>query len=124
VNTFDARIQTDLQEFIMTKSLLPLFVCCVFAAHAVADDLLPTPPSSAQSPTQPSAQSPGQSPPAQGPSQQAVAEARAACDSDIQKFCSTVQPGGGRILACLKEHKDQVSDGCKQAVTKALKGPN
>jgi hypothetical protein len=105
----------------MTRSLLPFILCTVFAAHAaLADDLLPTPPSSSQSPTQSSPQSPAQP----GPSQQAVAEARAACDTDIQKFCPTVQPGGGRILACLKQHKDQVSDGCKQAVTKALKGPN
>jgi hypothetical protein len=33
-----------------------------------------------------------------------------------------VAAGGGRILACLKQHKDQVSDGCRQAVTAALQG--
>ena len=26
-----------------------------------------------------------------------------------------MQPGGGRIVACLKEHKDSLSDRCKQA---------
>jgi hypothetical protein len=104
----------------MTKSLLPLIFCTLIAAQAaLADDLLPSPPSS----TPPSAQSPAQ-PPAQAPSQQAVAEARAACATDIQNFCAGVQPGGGRILACLKQHKDQVSDGCKQAVIKATKGSN
>jgi hypothetical protein len=51
-----------------------------------------------------------------------VAEARAACETDIQKLCPSVQPGGGRILACLKQHKDQVTDVCKQAVLKATKG--
>jgi hypothetical protein len=101
----------------MIKSLLPLIFCTVIAAQAaLADDLLPSPPSS----TPPSAQSP----PAQGPSPQAVADARAACDTDIQKLCPRVQPGGGRIFACLKQHKDQVSDGCKQAVIKATKGSN
>ena len=105
----------------MTRLLLPIVLCTVIAAQAaLADDLLPSPPSSAQSP----AQSPSPSPPAQTPSQQAVADARTACETDIEKLCNGVQPGGGRILACLKQHKDQVSDGCKQAVVKATKGPN
>jgi Cysteine rich repeat len=114
----------------MTRLLLPIVLCTVIAAQAaLADDLLPSPPSSAQSPAQSPAPSSPSSPsspasPAQIPSQQAVAEARAACETDIQKLCSGVQPGGGRIFACLKQHKDQVSDGCKQAVVKATKGPN
>ena len=109
----------------MTRLLLPIVLCTVFAAQAaLADDLLPSPPSSAPSPAQSPAQSPAPSTPAQMPSQQAVADARAACETDIQKLCSGVQPGGGRIFACLKQHKDQVSDGCKQAVVKATKGPN
>src|ERR1700693_2248312 len=44
-----------------------------------------------------------------------VAQARTACASDVQKLCAGVQPGGGRIVACLKEHKDSLSDRCKQA---------
>jgi ABC-type uncharacterized transport system involved in gliding motility auxiliary subunit len=110
----------------MTRLLLPFILCTVIAAHAaLADDLLPSPPSS----TPPAAQTPAPSPPAPSPaapapSQQAAAEARAACATDIQNFCAGVQPGGGRILACLKQHKDQVSDGCKQAVIKATKGSN
>jgi hypothetical protein len=109
----------------MTRSLLPFIFCTVIAAQAaLADDLLPSPPSSTPPAAQTPAQSPAQPPPAQAPSQQAVAEARAACATDIQNFCAGVQPGGGRILACLKQHKDQVSDGCKQAVIKATKGSN
>ena len=101
----------------MTRLLLPIVLCTVVAAQAaLADDLLPSPPSSSQSPAQ--------SPPAQTPSQQAVADARTACETDIQKLCTGVQPGGGRIFACLKQHKDQVSDSCKQAVVKATKGSN
>ena len=111
----------------MIKSLLPLIFCTVIAAQAaLADDLLPSPPSSTPPSSAPPSSTPpsSQSPPAQGPSQQAVADARAACDTDIQKLCPRVQPGGGRIFACLKQHKDQVSDGCKQAVIKATKGSN
>ena len=113
----------------MTRSLFPFIICTVIAAQAaLADDLLPSPPSStppaAQTPAQSPGQSPAQPPPAQAPSQQAVADARAACETDIQKLCAGVKPGGGRILVCLKQHKDQVSDGCKQAVAKATKGSN
>ena len=46
---------------------------------------------------------------------QDMAAIRAACAQDAQTLCSGVQPGGGRIVACLKEHKDQLSDKCKQA---------
>jgi hypothetical protein len=53
---------------------------------------------------------------AQGPSPQAGADARTACAADVQKLCAGVPSGGGRILACLKQHKDEVSPGCKQAV--------
>jgi hypothetical protein len=58
------------------------------------------------------------------PSPEAVNEARTACATDIQTLCAGVQPGGGRILACLKEHKDKVSDGCKKAVMKATQTPS
>jgi hypothetical protein len=45
----------------------------------------------------------------------ALAALRAGCGADVQRLCAGVQPGGGRILACLKEHKDALSDQCKQA---------
>ena len=44
---------------------------------------------------------------------------RGACKSDMAEFCKGVKPGGGRMAACLKEHKDQVSDACKSAVKEA-----
>jgi hypothetical protein len=47
--------------------------------------------------------------------QPSLAAIRAACTQDAQKFCAGVQPGGGRIVNCLKQHKDALSDGCKQA---------
>jgi hypothetical protein len=45
----------------------------------------------------------------------AVAILRAGCAEDVQRLCAGVQPGGGRILACLKQNKDSLSDKCKQA---------
>lgn len=40
-------------------------------------------------------------------------ESNGACKEDVEKLCPGVQPGGGRIIACLREHRDQVSDACK-----------
>ncbi|HET6170140.1 MAG TPA: cysteine rich repeat-containing protein, partial [Terracidiphilus sp.] len=52
---------------------------------------------------------------AQAGGQPSLAAIRAACAEDAQKLCAGVQPGGGRMVACLKEHKDSLSDRCKQA---------
>jgi hypothetical protein len=50
----------------------------------------------------------------------ALAVLRAGCSDDAQKFCANVEPGGGRILQCLKDHKDSLSDQCKQAAQQAI----
>jgi hypothetical protein len=47
------------------------------------------------------------------------AEVRSACEADVAKLCAGVQPGGGRIMQCLGQHKTEVSDNCKQAIMKA-----
>jgi hypothetical protein len=39
-----------------------------------------------------------------------------ACKADLDKLCPGVQPGGGRVFQCLREHQDQVSDSCKSAM--------
>ncbi len=52
---------------------------------------------------------------AQANNQPSLAAIQAACAGDAQKLCAGVQSGGGRILACLKEHKDSLSDQCRQA---------
>lgn len=38
------------------------------------------------------------------------------CDEDLDKYCSSMAPGKGRLLDCLKKHDKQVSKRCKQAV--------
>jgi len=42
----------------------------------------------------------------------AVARSATPCASDIEKFCSDVPMGGGRIQACLKEHEKELSSEC------------
>ena len=44
---------------------------------------------------------------------------RTACEADVKKLCAGVQPGGGRLIQCLKEHKDEVTPPC-QATLGAL----
>jgi hypothetical protein len=41
-------------------------------------------------------------------------EARAACQSDLEKFCKGVQPGEGRIIACLQQHQADLTPACSQ----------
>jgi hypothetical protein len=61
--------------------------------------------------------------PSAAPSQ-LLNDVRAACQADAQNLCPGVQEGGGRILSCLAQHKDAVSDACKQAVMKARQAQN
>ena len=44
---------------------------------------------------------------------------RVACKADVEKLCSGMQPGGGRIVGCLKQNEAQVSATCKDALAKA-----
>jgi hypothetical protein len=38
------------------------------------------------------------------------------CKADLERLCPGVQPGGGRIIGCLKAHKEEVSIGCGKAL--------
>ena len=42
-----------------------------------------------------------------------------ACQGDVKRFCSTVQPGEGRIVKCLREHARELSPECRQAARAA-----
>jgi hypothetical protein len=41
---------------------------------------------------------------------------RQACEADYRSLCAGVQPGGGRIIACLQQNSDKLSPGCRQAL--------
>jgi len=44
------------------------------------------------------------------------------CKEDAAKFCKDVQPGGGRIMKCMKEHENELSPACKQRIAEVKKG--
>ena len=44
--------------------------------------------------------------------------AKEACKPDVDKFCSGVAAGGGRVMDCLKQHESELSDACKAAQPK------
>jgi hypothetical protein len=41
------------------------------------------------------------------------------CRSDYDRLCAGVQPGGGRILACLQNYASDLSASCVQAMPRA-----
>ncbi len=46
----------------------------------------------------------------------ALAYAANECRNDLMKFCSGMEPGGGRLLQCIDKNSAQVSQRCKQAL--------
>ena len=51
----------------------------------------------------------------------AAFSAEGPCEQDVQTLCKDVTPGGGNILACLKEHEATVSPACKDHLAKVKK---
>lgn len=41
---------------------------------------------------------------------------RGVCMNDVKALCGSVQPGGGRIRDCIREHRTQLSNACKLAI--------
>jgi hypothetical protein len=38
------------------------------------------------------------------------------CMADAARLCANIEPGGGAQIACLKEHKEELSPACKKKV--------
>ena len=51
---------------------------------------------------------------------QDMTAAREACLADYGKHCSTVVPGGGRIVQCLSQNLHKLTPACRAAVTEAV----
>lgn len=52
----------------------------------------------------------------------AMKDIKEACHDDYEKFCADVKPGKGRGMKCMKEHKDELSQTCKDEMMKHKKG--
>ncbi|MGO9017632.1 MAG: cysteine rich repeat-containing protein [Syntrophobacteraceae bacterium] len=50
----------------------------------------------------------------------AVKEAHQDCEADIYVFCQGVKPGKGRIIGCLKAHKQELTPECKAGILDLL----
>jgi hypothetical protein len=48
-----------------------------------------------------------------------VGPAAKACAGDIKTLCAGVQPGEGRVRACIKAHVKDLSEPCQAVLTKA-----
>jgi hypothetical protein len=48
----------------------------------------------------------------------AAGDAMKYCKPDVERLCPGIEPGGGRIVACLKAHKMDMSVGCAMALKK------
>jgi len=53
--------------------------------------------------------------------QELTAEQRSACMGDYEKYCKGVEPGGGRIIACLSKSSDRLTPSCKKVLAAAEK---
>jgi hypothetical protein len=53
--------------------------------------------------------------------QELTAEQRDACMGDYEKYCKSVMPGGGRIIACLAKESDKLAPACKKVLEAAEK---
>lgn len=43
------------------------------------------------------------------------------CKEDVREFCSDVTRGGGKIVKCLKEHRQELSQACRNALEHGMK---
>ena len=50
--------------------------------------------------------------------QREIEALRTYCGPDIERLCPAVEPGGGRIKECLKQHEKEMSVGCAEALKK------
>ena len=50
------------------------------------------------------------------PDRAAIAQA---CRADVERLCSGIQPGGGRIAACLRDKHERIGAPCRSALTNA-----
>lgn len=89
------------------------------SAPAPAASPIATPPSSSSAPSASAPSAPAPSPAPQMTPREQARLLRTDCSSDFQKFCSSTPLGGGRAMACLKDHASGLSALCRSALMTA-----
>ena len=51
--------------------------------------------------------------------QDPIKDALTDCSKELKTYCSTVTPGGGRLVSCAKAHIDKLSPVCISSITRA-----
>jgi len=41
-----------------------------------------------------------------------------ACRADVEQFCKDVEPGGGRVVRCLKQNENKLSPACRDGLAR------
>jgi hypothetical protein len=101
--------EARLQEHAMTKRILAIgIVLLLFSPVALAQQQSPAP---APQPDTAAAPQPGTTAAAQQTT-------KGACVADIKEKCDGVEPGQGRIGACVKEHLAELSQPCQARLAK------
>ena len=58
-------------------------------------------------------------PPGAANAQNPIEDALQGCSKEIKQYCSSVTPGGGRLVSCTKAHEDKLSSECIYAMNRA-----
>jgi hypothetical protein len=53
--------------------------------------------------------------------QNLTAEQRTACKADFEKYCASITPGGGRIIACLDKQRANLGEACRKVLDAQMK---
>jgi hypothetical protein len=85
------------------------------AVFALAVVIAHSDPSSAQLPQPTPAQFPL---PIPLPMLEGTPEDRAACESDVRRYCQTAIPDNMRVLACLQQFRARISPACRGVLEK------
>ena len=48
-------------------------------------------------------------------------EIKSACKADVKTYCGSVEPGGGRLVVCLKDNESKISAQCNQKIDALIK---
>jgi hypothetical protein len=87
------------------------------APAATAPAAPPPPPAAAAPPPAPAVAAPAPAPagPRARPTREQIGAIFRSCRGDMREYCAGVEPGGGRIIGCLRENAANLSPNCRDA---------